>query len=254
MRNSGRARGFRGPVIVVVVVTLCWLCFGLWYSVASDYSDGVVSGTYHLARNGETSTLILKPDHSFQQVLSRSGNVQHADGTWRHVSSFGGLAFSKEFLVVTGQELGANGLAYGDLNKLFGLFPGSIVLSTYDIEWYGKVASVAGDTVSGTYAGDEEGVPATLNLKPDHTFEQTVTHNGIARHAQGSWTLSPTGDIVFSKSFIKTTGESVGEDETASTVGATGASIQIEIAVNPKLGVPTFRKRLFTWRRQTGSN
>lgn len=246
MRNSGRARGFLGLLSVVGVAIICWLCFGLWYSVASDYGDGVVSGAYYLAQNGETSTLILKPDHSFQQVLKRSGNVQQAEGTWRHVTSSGGLAFSKEFLVVTGQELGANGLAYGHLNKLLGLFPGTISLSTYDIEWYGKVAAVAGETVSGIYAGDEEGVPATLTLKPDHTFEQMVTHGGVGKHAQGSWTLSQSGDIVFSKSFIKSTGESVREDETARTVGGTGASIQIEIAVNPKVGVPIFRRRLFT--------
>jgi hypothetical protein len=247
MRNSGRARGFLGLLSVVGVVIVALLCFGLWFAVASDYSDGVVSGTYHLAQNGETSALILRPDHSFHQELNRSGNVQHAEGTWRHVSSFGGLAFSKEFLVVRGQELGANGLAYGDLNKLFGIFPGSITLKTYDIEWYGKVASVPGETVSGTYAGDEEGVPATLTLKPDHIFEQTVTHGGIPKHAQGTWTLSPTGDIVFSKSFIKSTGESVRDDETASTVGGVGANFQIEIAVNPELSVPTFRKRLFAW-------
>jgi hypothetical protein len=247
MKNSGRTRVFLGLLSVVGVVVVGWLCFGLWFAVASDYSDGVVSGTYYLARNGETSTLILKPDHSFQQVLNRSGNIQHAEGTWRHVGAFGGIAFSKEFLVVTGQELGANGLAYGDLNKLFGIVPNSITLSTYHIEWYGKVSSVPGETVSGTYAGDEEGVPANLTLKPDHTFEQTVTHSGFAKHAQGTWTLSPTEDIVFSKSFIKSNGETVREDETASTVGGTGASIQVEIAVDPKLGVPTFRKRLFNW-------
>jgi len=245
MGNSGRARGFLGLLSVVGVVIVALLCFGLWFAVASDYSDGVVSGTYHLAQNGETSALILKPDHSFQQVLNRSGNIQHAEGTWRHVGAFGGIAFSKEFLVVTGQELGANGLAYGDLNKLFGMIPGSITLKTYDIEWYGKVSSVPGETVSGIYAGDEEGVPATLTLKPDHNFEQTVTHSGIAKHAQGTWSLSPTGDIDFSRSFIKSTGESVREDETASTVGGIGAGIQIEIAVNQKLGMPTFRKRLF---------
>jgi hypothetical protein len=246
MRNSGRARGFIGLLSVVGVVIVGWLCFALWFAVASDYSDGVASGTYHLAQNGETSALVIRPDHSFQQELNRSGNIQHAEGTWRHVSSFGGLAFSREFLVVRGQELGADGSAYGDLNKLFGIFPRSITLKTYDIEWYGKVASVAGETVSGAYAGDEKGVPATLTLKPDHTFEQTVTHSAIAKHAQGTWNLSPTGDIVFSKSFIKSTGESVGEDETVSTVGGFGADIQIEIAVIPKLGVPTFRKRLFT--------
>ena len=120
-------------------------------------------------------------------------------------------------------------------------------LTTYDVEWYGKVSSVPGEILSGTYAGDEEGVPAKLILKPDHTFDQTVTHDGIAKHAQGTWTLASTGEIDFSKSFIKTTGESLKEDETARTVGGTGTSIQIEIAVNPKLGVPTFRKRLFTW-------
>ena len=153
MKNSVRARVFRGLLSVVGIVIVGWLGFGLWFAAAYDYSDGVVSGTYHLAQNGETSTLNLKPNHSFQQVLNRSGNVQHAEGTWRHVGGFGGLSFSKEFLVVTGQELGADGYAYGDLNKLLGLFPASITLSTYDVEWYGKVSSVPGETVSGNYAG-----------------------------------------------------------------------------------------------------
>jgi len=247
MRNSGRASGFFVLLKGLGVVILVLLCFGLWYFVAGDYSDGIVSGTYHLSKHGETSTLVLKPDHKFQQVVDRSGNVQRAEGTWRHVSSFGGIAFSEEFLEVTGQELGANGLAYGDLNKFLGLLPSSITLKTYDIEWYGKVASVPGDTVSGTYAGDEEGVPATLTLMPNHTFEQSVTHGGIAKHAEGRWTFSQTGDLVFSKSFIKTTGELVREDETVSTVGGTGSSLQIQIAVDPTLGVPTFRKRLFAW-------
>src|SRR5580698_5756366 len=102
MRNSGRARGLLGLLSVVGVVIVAWLCFGLWFAVASDYSDGVASGTYHLAQNGETSALFLKPDHSFQQVLNHSGNIQHTEGTWRHVGAFDGIAFSKAFLVVAG--------------------------------------------------------------------------------------------------------------------------------------------------------
>ena len=46
---------------------LLLVCFVLWYSVASDYGDGVASGTYYLAHNGEASTLVLKPDHSFNK-------------------------------------------------------------------------------------------------------------------------------------------------------------------------------------------
>lgn len=83
-----------------------------------------------------------------------------------------------------------------------------------------------------------------MNLKPDR-LEQTVTHGGIARYAQGSWTLNRTGDIALSKSFIRNTGEGVREDETASTVGGAGARIQIEIEVNPKMGVPTLPKEAF---------
>jgi hypothetical protein len=245
MNFFGRARWLSRVLTVMGVLIVGWLCFGLWFFIASNYSDGVVSGTYHLSQNSETSTLILKSDHSFQQVLSRSGYVQHTEGTWRHVGGYGGIAFSKEFMVVTGQELGANGVAYGELTKAFGLFPPSLTLSTYDVEWYGKVASVPGDTALGDYAGDEEGVPATLTLKPDNTFEQTVTHGEVVKHARGSWTLGQTGEISFSKSFIKTTGQSLRDDETASTVGGTGSNLQIQIEVSPKLGIPTFRKRLF---------
>jgi hypothetical protein len=45
MRNSGRARGFLGLLSVVRVVIVGLLCFGLWFAVASDYSDRVVTGT-----------------------------------------------------------------------------------------------------------------------------------------------------------------------------------------------------------------
>jgi hypothetical protein len=60
---SGATTGFvTGGCLVVVVVS-----FVLWYIVASDYGDGVASGSYQFAENGESSTLVLKPDHSFQQ-------------------------------------------------------------------------------------------------------------------------------------------------------------------------------------------
>jgi hypothetical protein len=60
---SGATTGFvTGGCLVVLVVS-----FVLWYVVASDYGDGVASGIYQFAENGESSTLVLKPDHRFQQ-------------------------------------------------------------------------------------------------------------------------------------------------------------------------------------------
>jgi hypothetical protein len=53
------------------------VCSALWYMVAADYGDGVASGTYHFANDDETSTLVLKPDHSFRQELSEHSEVKH---------------------------------------------------------------------------------------------------------------------------------------------------------------------------------
>jgi hypothetical protein len=198
MSSSIKTASARAAGTVLLLVTL----FVLWYVIASDYSDGIASGTYHLSQNGETSTLIIKPDHSFQQELNRSGKVQRAEGSWRRLGE-GGIAFSKEFLLVSGQEPGADGTAYGQLEKRFG-FLVSVALSQYHVLWYSRVDPSPANTVSGTYAGDEEGAPSTLILKPNHTFEQTVRYLADVKHANGTWTTSQNGDIVFSREFLKT--------------------------------------------------
>ncbi len=238
--------------VCILWLGLSWVCFGVWYSIASDFSDQVVAGTYNLAQNGETSTLVLRADHSFQQDLLHSGTVSHSQGTWRHVGGYGGIAFSKEFLVLSGQELGADGTPYGDIHKQFG-FLVSLSLSTYDVEWYGRADSapsspIAGPhRIDGTYRGDEDGVPATLIVNSDHTFEQTVSHGSTAKNAQGTWSTNQKGDIVFSNAFIKTTGDSLGEDETASAWDPNGGPLQIEVDRISRSGAPTFQKKQFPW-------
>ncbi|MGA1989140.1 MAG: hypothetical protein ABSG72_22910 [Candidatus Sulfotelmatobacter sp.] len=225
--------------LIALAFVLLGLCL-LWYIIASDYSDAVASGTYHLTQGGETSTLVLKSDHTFQQELRRSGHERRAAGTWRRLGE-GGLAFSKEFLVVSGQEPAADGTPYGEMHKDFGLFV-SITLKQYHVLWYGRVDPSPDSPVSGTYAGDEQGVTASLILKPDHTFEQSVAGLGVTRQAKGSWAVSTDGNIVFSKEFLKASGEPLAEDETASAWDPKGGPLQINIAITSKLGVPTFRK------------
>ncbi len=221
------------------------LCFVLWYVVASDYGDGVISGTYELSLNGEKSSLELKPDHTFQQELNKLGKIEHATGTWRRVGE-ADVTFSKEFLAISGQELGPHGEAYGYIHKDFGVLV-SLTLAQYHVLWYGKTDPSPINSVTGTYVGDEEGVPARLIVKADRTFEQEITNHGITHQAKGSWSVNQHGDIAFSRAFLKTSGEPLREDETAFAWYPTGSDLQIQIAVDTPLGVPTFRKRRFRW-------
>lgn len=217
------------------------VCFVIWYSVVSDYGDAVASGSYYLAENGETSTLVLKPDHSFQQELSEHGEVKRATGTWHRIGE-GGIAFSKEFLLVSGQEPGADGSAYAEIHKDLGLFV-SLIPRQYQMLWYGRVDPSPSNAVSGTYAGGEPGVSATLTLKADHTFEQAIHTPSITNQAKGNWSVGQNGDIMFSKDFLKASGEALSSNETASASGPKGSNLQVEIATTPGAGVPTFRKK-----------
>jgi hypothetical protein len=189
--------------------------------------------------------LVLKPDHSFQQEVNRSGKVEQAVGTWRRIGE-GGIAFSTDFLTISGQEPGADGTAYGDIHKDFGLLV-SIRLAQYHVLWYGRKDPSTNDPVSGTYTGDEPGVLATLVLRPDHTFQQTLSHLGTSKEVEGTWRFGQNGDVIFSKAFLKTSGDSLAEDETASAWNPEGSNLQIQIAVTSKSGPPTFRKKQFPW-------
>jgi hypothetical protein len=97
---------------ILLPIVLFWV----WYSVAADYGYSAVSGTYTLQRSGEASTLVLRPDHSYRQEVVRAGRVEHAQGSWRRIGE-GGVVFSNEFLKVTGQEIRADGQAYGYVKK-----------------------------------------------------------------------------------------------------------------------------------------
>jgi hypothetical protein len=114
-------------VRIVGWIFLSFAVFSIWYWVAADYSYSAVAGTYTFQSNGETSTLILKKDQSFQQVLTRQGKVERVQGTWRRIGE-GGVNFSKEFLPVGNVQVSPDGSTYGVVQKhFFGLIP-SIVL------------------------------------------------------------------------------------------------------------------------------
>ena len=92
----------------------------LWYWEAGDFRDSAVSGIYAIQLNGVASTLVLRPDHSFQQEVDRAGTVRRTTGNWR-VLGLGTIEFSGDFQKLPGQEMHVVGSAFGYLANWFGV-------------------------------------------------------------------------------------------------------------------------------------
>lgn len=218
-----------------------------WFVVASDYSDAAASGTYQWANNGMRSTLVLRPDHSFWQELRDSSGVQNAEGTWRRLGE-GGVAFSRDFLTLPGQQRGEDGTAYSDMQRKFGILI-RLSLRTYEVVWYGKVKNSTTGQVAGHYQATDETHRRTLVLNADHTFEQTVSGWMQTSTAKGTWSVSGNGDVVFSREFLKPSGQPLADGETAKAMDPRGSGfLQIEIYADLEPGILSYRKKQVPWQ------
>jgi len=104
--------------------------FWVWYGIAADYDYQALSGTYTIARAGESCTLRLNADGSFSEELVRLNYAQSASGKW-HRFGEAGVEFSPSFLMLSDQKPGFGGGIYGRFEKTLTLFP-SLVLGPED--------------------------------------------------------------------------------------------------------------------------
>jgi hypothetical protein len=158
----------------------------------------------------------------------------------------GGVEFSKEFLEVPGEEIEPDGTSFADMHKLFGVLV-TLQMRPYHVLWYSRNDPSQDNSPSGTYTGDEEGVPAILTLKQDHTFVQEVTRLGVSRYAEGTWSFGKNGEMIFSNAFLKTSGEPLQENESAIAKNPQRSNLQIVVAASSDFGVPTFHKHQLLW-------
>jgi len=107
-------------------MALIIILFWVWYSVASNYDYAALAGTYVFHGNGETCTLYLRPDRTFVQELSHSGEIQKSQGNWYRYGQ-AHVSFSNEFLKLSGEEMNADGQAHGQFEKTLGIFPTLVV-------------------------------------------------------------------------------------------------------------------------------
>jgi hypothetical protein len=118
MRQSVRMTAGRAWILVFPM--LACLGFAMWYVEAGDFSERAVSGRYGLQTVDRTSRLVLMRDHTFQQEIDFQGKTARSAGTWRIVGE-GGIAFSKDFIVVPGQERSHDGTVYGQIKNVLGI-------------------------------------------------------------------------------------------------------------------------------------
>jgi hypothetical protein len=115
----------RAVALFLGVIAILW--FG--YIWVADYGDGAASGTYQAIADGQRTTLVLRPDHTFQQTQVGSRITVQGEGTWRRLGE-GGLVFSGTILPLPNQRLMPNGDAYATLNKTAGIWPPFISLDS----------------------------------------------------------------------------------------------------------------------------
>jgi hypothetical protein len=233
----------RAAAVSVLILAVLGIC---WFVIASDYSDTAASGTYRLVHKGVRSTLDLRPDHSFRQEVNDSSGIRRAEGTWRTVGE-GGVAFSPGFLTLPGQQRSEDGTAYSDMERKFGIWI-RLPLRTYTVIWYGRTEPATTDPVAGRYQETGGTHSRTLVLHTDHTFDQTVAGFVQTASARGTWSIASNGDVVFSREFLKPSGQPLASGETAKAMDPRGNRfLQIEIAADQEHGIPTYYKKQLRW-------
>jgi hypothetical protein len=115
---------------VSFVLSGLFALFWVWYGIAADYSYQALSGTYVIARAGESCTLRLSANGSFSEEFARANAVKSVSGKW-HRSGEAGVEFSPSFLMMPNQKSGPGGEIYGRFEKTLTLFP-SLVLGSED--------------------------------------------------------------------------------------------------------------------------
>lgn len=231
-----------GAVLLLLGIFFCW------FVVASDYSAAAACGTYTLTYRGMRSSLVLHCDHSFTQDVSNAGKMQHAKGTWRRIGE-GGVIFSREFISLPGQQLEEDGSAYADMRREFGVLM-HLDLRTYEVVWYGEADPSGSNGVTGRYKETSGKYARSLALNSDHTFAQDeVGWLDKTASATGTWSVGHNGEILFSREFLKPSGQPLATSETAKAMDPQGSwLLQIEIAADPNFGIPSYRKKKLPWR------
>jgi hypothetical protein len=111
--------------------------------------------------------------------------------------------------------------------------------------WYYIAADYSYGAVSGTYTLSLNGEKSTLILNQDRSFQQELSRDGKVERTQGTWRRLGQGGVVFSKEFLKVSGQEVRPDGQADGEVKKKLGLFLSIRLNPDPGGPVLHKQPF---------
>jgi hypothetical protein len=113
------------------------------------------------------------------------------------------------------------------------------------VAWYVIAANYNYAAVSGMYVYRSDKETSTLILRSDQSFEQELVHDGKTQNAHGTWRRIGEGGVVFSKNFLKLSGQEVRTDGQADGQVRKRFGLLLSLALNPDPNGPVFYKKIF---------
>lgn len=132
MARRPRVPKYRTAGLAGCGALVCTAVLWAWYVWLADYGYSAVAGTYVYQDDKQKATLILFQNHVFDEVLVTGNGTEKARGSWER-SGEAGVAFSPDFLILTGQSK-AGDHVWGHVRKTLGGLHQSIVFRRDDGE------------------------------------------------------------------------------------------------------------------------
>ena len=112
------------------------------------------------------------------------------------------------------------------------------------VAWYYVAANYDYDALAGVYVLDRNGERCLLDLQPDHSFKEELTHAGTFQRVAGTWHRYGQSHVSCSHEFLKVSGQELNAGGEAHGQFEKRLGLFPVLTLAPLPDGPEFRKRL----------
>jgi len=125
----------------------------------------------------------------------------------------------------------------------------SIAVATFAVialflAWYYVAANYDYAALAGEYVFEGNDERCVLDLRPDRSFKEQVSHSGSIRDAEGTWYRYGESHVSFSQSFLSVSGQELNASGEAHGQFEKRLGLFPVLTLAPLPDGPKFRKRL----------